>query len=115
MFNEIDYKRAWYGRHRGGPVPTHINNIAGTGGVDTIYAPGYGPNVVVETPGFRAPQMYPASYPPSATQPQAQAPAASANSPTAADSSSGIMETLTSLPWWVYAGAAYFLFFRKGR
>ncbi len=118
MFNEVSYispKLAWQGRqgtrpqaitadeyyapaYSGGAVdspklawrgrPVEAREY-GSGGVDRIYA--------VESPGFMAPAP--------------AAPAAVTDPP----ASSGIMETLSALPWWAYAAAAYFLFFRGKR
>ncbi len=98
-------KLAWQGRVRRYPLP-YAMTAGDTGGDDRFYAPGYAPGVV-ESPGFLAPPAVPIA-------PAAPTAPAAATGGSGLDLS-GIMGTLTSLPWWIYAGAAYFLFFRKGR
>lgn len=94
-------KLAWQGRHYTGPQ--RINNVTGTGGVDTVYAPGYGPSSVVESPGFQAPAAVPAS---------------TTNVP-ATETSPSPLDFLSSLPNWVWlavaAGVIYWVFIKKGR
>lgn len=107
MFNETSYKPAWKGRGHEG-LPKYM--LSGSLPVDRAYAPGFGPNRVVESPGFLAPD-FGKTDPAVPVSPSAQ-PAAETSSGFDVD---GILGSLTSLPWWVYAGAAYFLFFRKGR
>ena len=106
MFNETSYKTAWQGRRDSLPYA-----ITATGGDDRFYAPGYGPGVV-ESPGFMAPGT-PYHFPDARTS----VPGVDPTAPPAA-APGGIVETIGALPAWMLvagAGAAYFLFFRKGR
>ena len=110
MFNEVSYygspKLAWQGReHRGGTLPYAMG--AATTDREYPYGRVESPfGTVVESPGFLAPAAAPPVAVPTPATPAAAAPAAGLE---------GIMGTLTSLPWYVYAAAAYFLFFRGKR
>lgn len=122
MFGETTYpKPVWDVRRGHQGLPTHIMS---TGGTDMVYAPGYAPEPVVESPGYLAPgyRSWRGRRIPSATTPaplmDPSIPVAAAEAQPADTSSSSIMDTISAMPTWqliAIAAGAYFLFFKKGR